>query len=270
MSSLFDFDDTDKWDGVYEIVQCKRALSPSGLPDMDYSLNPYGGCAHGCIYCYAPEVTHSDWDTWRVVRVKSNVVERLTKELTFVRGTIGIGTVTDPYQPAEKRFQLTRQCLQRISRTDCPIHMHTKSDLILRDIDILSQIDGLIAVTITSIEERWSKITEPGAPMPAERLDTLAGLTDAGLNTYALIGPVLSHLEGKEEMFADAIADTGVRLAYIDRLNNRPLLNSRLSRMNIGGGSIESIEKMRRRLMSKGVTVKDVFERRTIDDHGRS
>ena len=71
-------------------------------------------------------------------------------------------------------------------------------------------------------------------------------------------------------MFADAIADTGVRLAYIDRLNNRPLLNSRLSRMNIGGGSIESIEKIRRRLMSKGVTVNDVFESRTIDDHGRS
>ncbi len=261
MSDLFEFDGADKWDGKYEIVQCKRALSPSGLPDMDYSLNPYGGCTHGCIYCYAPEVTHSEWDTWRVVRVKSNIVERLGKELTFVKGTIGIGTVTDPYQPAERRFELTRRCLQRISKVGCPIHMHTKSDLILRDIDILSQMEGLVAMTITTIDDRYSKMTEPGAPLPSVRLDALRRLTEAGLTTYALIGPVLSHLEGIEDEFADAIADTGVRLAYIDRLNGRPLLNARLSRMNIAGGSIESIGRIKDRLGSRGVVVKDVFGR---------
>ena len=262
MSNLFDFDGADRWDGIYEITQCKRALSPSGLPDMDYSLNPYGGCSHGCVYCYAPEVTHSDWSTWRVVRVKSNIVERLSKELTFVKGTIGIGTVTDPYQPAEDRFELTRRCLQKISKTDNPIHMHTKSDLILRDLEILTQMNGLVAITITTIDERISKMTEPGAPLPKRRLETLTKLTDAGLDTYALIGPVLSHLDGKEEEFADAVAGTGVKLVYIDRLNGRPLLSARLSRMNIDGGSVESIMRIKNRLMSKGVVVKDVFDSR--------
>ena len=259
MSTLNDFFGPQKWEGAYEIIQCKRALSPSGLPDMDYSLNPYGGCSHGCVYCYAPEVTHSDWSTWRIVKVKSNIASRLSNELKYVKGTIGIGTVTDPYQYAESRFELTKQCLQRIIGTGCRIHMHTKSDLILRDIDLLTQLEGLVAVTITGIDERYSKITEPGAPLPSVRLDTLKKLTDAGLDTYALIGPVLSHLEGKEKEFADAVADTGVKKAYIDRLNGRPLLNERLSRMNISGGSMQSIMKIKDQLTSRGVTVRDVF-----------
>ncbi len=239
-------------------MEAKRALSPSGLPGIDYALNPYGGCEHGCVYCYAPEVLHTDWKDWRVVKVRSNIPERLSKELSGLEGTIGIGTVTDPYQYAEKRFRLTQRCLEILKERDFRIHMHTKSDLVLRDIDLISSMRGEVGITITTIEDRNSKITEPGAPLPKRRLDTLKQLTDSGIDTYALIGPVLNHLEGKEEEFVNSIAATGVKRAYIDALNPRPLLMERLNRMNIRGSDTAK-ERIRKLATDSGLVVHDVF-----------
>ena len=256
--TLPEFENMDEWDGIYEIIQCKRALSPSGLPEMDYSLNPYAGCEHGCVYCYAPEVTHSEWKDWRVVKVKANIVSRLAKELPGLHGTIGIGTVTDPYQGAERRFRLTRDCLEFLEGRGFSVHMHTKSDLILRDTDLLTRIPGQVAITITGIDDRRSKITEPGAPLPAARLRALRELTEAGVNTYALIAPILDHLEGNEEEFCQAIIDTGVRRAALDPLNLRPLMSERLSRMHIRGSS-ESVAIIRSILLKAGIEVRDVF-----------
>ena len=79
---------------MFETVKCKRALSPSGLPGIDYALNPYGGCEHGCVYCYGPEVTHTEFGQWRIVKVRSNIAERLAKEVRNIDGTVGVGTVT--------------------------------------------------------------------------------------------------------------------------------------------------------------------------------
>ncbi len=255
---LPEFGNEDEWDGVYRMVNCKRALAPSGLPEMDYNLNPYGGCEHGCVYCYAPEVTHSDWKDWRVVKVKANIVERLAKELPGLTGTIGIGTVTDPYQGAERRFRLTRNCLEFLEGKGHPIHMHTKSDLILRDKDLLASFSGQVAVTLTGIDERRARMTEPGAPPPAARLKALRELTAAGINTYALIAPVLDHLEGREQEFCDAVIDTGVRRAALDPLNLRPQMAVRLERMGIRGSNV-SLERIRRILTAAGVEVRDVF-----------
>ncbi|MCQ2078433.1 MAG: radical SAM protein [archaeon] len=257
-STLFDFGHRDEWDGVYEVIQCRRALSPSGLPEMDYSLNPYGGCEHGCVYCYAPEVTHSEWRTWRVVKVKENIVSRLAKEIPGLHGTIGIGTVTDPYQGAERRFRLTRQCLEFLDGRGFPIHLHTKSDLVLRDKELLTHFGGQVAVTLTGLDERRSKMTEPGAPLPSARLRALKGLTEAGINTYALIAPVMDHLEGFEEEFCEAVIDTGVRRAALDPLNLRPEMAVRLERMGVRN-SPESLEIIRRILTRAGIEVRDVF-----------
>jgi len=240
------------------MTEAKRALSPSGLPGIDYALNPYGGCEHGCVYCYAPEVLHTDWRDWRVVKVRSNIPDRLSRELSGLEGTIGIGTVTDPYQYAEKRFGLTRTCLGILKERDFRIHLHTKSDLVLRDIDLISSMRGEVGITITGIDDRFSKITEPGAPLPGKRLEALRRLSEAGVDTYALIGPVLNHLEGSEGEFVDAIASTGVRRVYIDALNPRPLLMERLARMNIHG-SETSKEKIRRLAEASGLSVSDVF-----------
>jgi DNA repair photolyase len=240
------------------MVECKRALSPSGLPGIDYALNPYGGCEHGCIYCYAPEVLHTEWRDWRVVKVRSNIVERLSSELTGLSGVIGIGTVTDPYQAAEGRFMLTKLCLEELKRRGYKIHMHTKSDLILRDLNILKEMDCEIGITVTGIDDRWSKITEPGAPLPERRFDALKILTDNGVNTYALVGPILGHLEGNEHALVEKILSTGVKNVVLDSLNPRPQLSERLTKMNIKG-SDDAKGKMKYLMKNAGLNVKNAF-----------
>ncbi len=258
ITELIEYGNTDLWDGLYRVVECKRALSPSGLPNIDYALNPYGGCEHGCVYCYAPEVLHTDWKDWRVVKVRSNIVERLSSELTGLSGTVGIGTVTDPYQGAEARFMLTRNCLEELNRKDMRVHVHTKSDLILRDLELLSSMRGEVGITLTGLDEKRSKMTEPGAPMPEKRLHALRDLTDAGVDTYALIGPVLDHLEGHEGEFVDAVVSTGVHRAVIDALNIRPLLGERLKRMGITGSDVAK-ERIRMLLLDSGLKVENAF-----------
>lgn len=222
-----------EWCGEFVISDIKKALSPSGYPQIDYALNPYGGCEHGCIYCYATGYTHSDPATWRVVKVRRNIVERLSKELPNVSGTIGIGTSTDPYQYAEKRFMLTRGCLEVLRDKKFRYKIHTKSDLILRDIDILSEMDGTVSMTITTLDDRISRMTEPGAPLPSARLDAMKKLVDSGINTVALIAPVMSTIEGKEEDIIRALADTGITTATCDPLSIRYVDPSRLNRMGI-------------------------------------
>lgn len=260
ISHLYDFVNRELWDGPYRVVECKKALSPSKLPDIDYALNPYGGCAHGCIYCYAPEVTHSPWNEWRVVRVKGNIPERLGKELSFVKGTIGIGTSTDPYQYAESRFRLTEQCLGILKDNGMKVHIHTKSDLITRDTDLIAGMSSIVGITVTNTDDTVSKITEPGAPLPARRFSALKTLTDAGIETYALVGPVLNKIEGRESELVKCIVSTGTGTVYLDRLNMRPLLSERLGKMQING-SVSGLEKIRSLCIENGLMVFDVFKR---------
>ncbi|MCL2143351.1 MAG: radical SAM protein [Methanomassiliicoccaceae archaeon] len=258
MSNLLEFSDDGVWNGKYEIIQCRKALSPSRLPGIDHALNPYGGCGHGCLYCYAPELTYTEWDDWSTVRIRAGIESRLGKELASVKGTIGIGTTTDPYQPAEERFELTKKCLIKLKEKRMRIHLHTKSDLILRDLPILKEMNGEVAVTITSIDDNISKIIEPGAPAPARRIDALKKLTDAGLDTYALVGPVLSVLEGNEKEFVDAIISTGTKRMLLDSLNLRPLLAKRMDAVGIRG-SPRALERIRSLASANGIKVFDVF-----------
>jgi len=258
MSSLLGFSGKDMWDGPHVIVQCKRALSPSGSPGADHSLNPYGGCEHGCLYCYAQELTHTPWNEWRVVKVKGNLLDRLDRELPNTDGVICVGTVTDPYQNAESRFELTRECVRKLCASKRRIHIDTKSDLILRDIDLLKTADGDFSLTITTLDDRISKMTEPGAPLPERRLDAMREMVSEGLRTYALVGPVLSTLEGKEAELVEAIASTGVRRIYVDKLRERPLLKKRMERLGIGG-SQTSVERIRAEGKTRGLEVLNVF-----------
>ena len=225
--------DKPDWNGEFRVVDIKKALSPSGYPQIDYALNPYGGCEHGCIYCYATGYTHSEPDTWRVVRVRRNIAERLAKELPNVSGTIGIGTSTDPYQYAEKRFMLTRSCLEVLRNRGFRYKIHTKSDLVVRDIDILSDMEGTVSMTITTLDDRISRMTEPGAPLPSARIDAVTKLVDAGIDTVALIAPVMSTLNGHEEEMIRALKGTGIKIATCDPLSLRYVDSTRLDRMGI-------------------------------------
>ena len=255
---MTEFINRDDWDGPYRLVDCKRALSPSGLPGIDYALNPYSGCSHGCVYCYAPEVTHSEWRGWRLPGVRQNIASRLSREIGPLHGTIGIGTSTDPYQYVERRFELTRQCLEIIARKGMPVNIMTKSDLFLRDADLLSRMTHAVGVTVTCTDDSVAKRTEPGAPLPSVRLDAMREAVDSGLSVYGLIGPIMSSLEGHESDLVDAVVSTGVRAVCIDRLNVRPLLGERLSRMGIASADA-SVRKVRSLFVAAGLDVADAF-----------
>lgn len=264
-SSLLDFDvEKGEWDGVARQVECRKALSPSGLPFLDYSINPYLGCEHGCIYCYAPRMMHRDPSDWRVVGVKTNIVERLAKELPGIRGRIGVGTVTDPYQYAERRFLLTRRCLDVLSKREVRVTILTKSDLVIRDTSVIRDMGADVHVCITSIDDRISKITEPGAPLPSARLEAARKLVEEGVDVNVNIAPVMSTLKGMEQELADAVSSTGVEKVYIDGLNLRFADTVKLDRMGITP-SDDAVKLLAELLQENGV--RSVFFKEFVDDY---
>ncbi|MEM3038787.1 MAG: radical SAM protein [Thermoplasmata archaeon] len=224
-------------DGSVRLISCSRALTKSGLSDVDYALNPYYGCAHGCLYCYAPDVLRCergiDWGNWVEARV--NISRRLKKEIEEVgNSVIGLSTVTDPYQPAEKQLELTRACLEVISESDASLMVMTKSPLILRDIDILGQIKNVeICVSVTALDEHISLLFEGKLPGPKARLSVLERFSRAGFRTDAMVSPLLISDEKTNdqlEQLVEAIADTGCRSITFDRLRLRETARLRLKR----------------------------------------
>ena len=235
-------DEAEEWDGDFELLECRRALTPTNIPGLKYTLNPYGGCAHGCVYCYAPSFTHSDLSTWRVVRVRTNIADRLARELPGTEGTIGIGSSTDPYQYAESRFLLTRRCLEVLALHGREVSILTKSDLVTRDIPLLQSMRCSVGFTITGLDDRISKMAEPGAPLPRSRLDAMRRMVEAGIDTYAMIAPVMNSLEGREEELVDAIAATGATHYLMGSLNPRQGDEARLGRMGLGPSRKAEVE----------------------------
>jgi DNA repair photolyase len=218
---------------AYE-VRASTALPRSNLPGMDYALNPYVGCEHDCVYCFAPDMLHKDPVKWgKEVGVRSNLPTLLAKEIKNKRGVIGIGTVTDPYQQLEKSCLVTRKCLMEIVRHDNPISVLTKSDLVVRDIELIASTKRPeVGITITSVDDRISCALEPGAPLPSIRLEALRKLTEARLNTYAMVGPVLPMLEDQDlNDLVEAIAKTGTKRLMVDRMRYRPGLEERMAKM---------------------------------------
>jgi DNA repair photolyase len=206
-------------------VECKHALSRSKLPGLDYALNPYVGCAHDCIYCYAPFLMGKPRERWRTpVGARTNLPRLLDSELRKASGTIGVGTVTDPYQPVEATLKLTRRCLEVVQRRGARISIHTKSDLVLRDVDILKLLpEPEVGVTLTTIDETLARTFEPFAPSPSARLNAIRGLVEAGIRTYVLIGPIIPTVTDLDiEGLVRAISRTGVERAMLDRLRLRP------------------------------------------------
>ncbi|QLH75574.1 MAG: radical SAM protein [Methanomassiliicoccales archaeon] len=220
---------------VYE-AKASTALSKSSLPGLDFCLNPYIGCEHGCIYCFAPDVVRRQRETWSSeVGYRSNIPVLLNRELRTKRGTIGIGTVTDPYQPLERLLLLTRKCLLEIARHDNPISILTKSDLVLRDIELIrSTARPEVGVTITTMDADLASRIEPKASPPVARVETLRRLADSGIECYAMVGPVLPFLEQQEiRELLGAIAATGCKRVMADRLRMRPGLEMAFLTANI-------------------------------------
>ncbi len=180
-------------------IEAKTILTPSKIPGVDYSLNPYVGCVHGCRYCYVARMPHirargRQWGTF--VEAKANAPELLRRELPRARpGTVVIGISTDPYQPPEREWGLTRRILETFREagiTDrLSLRVLTKSPLVLRDMDLLAALGTEVGLTVTTDSEDIRTIFEPRAPSIPERVEALRELRRAGLRTYAFVGPIL-------------------------------------------------------------------------------
>jgi DNA repair photolyase len=191
---------------TYTETTCKSALNRvRGMP-FSWSLNPYRGCTHSCHYCYA-RATHAhlglnadeDFET-RIV-VKTNFPEILRAELgarSWRREKVAIGTATDPYQPCEGRYRLTRRVLQALVDYRTPASIVTKSTLVLRDLDFLVELEGVagarVNFTITTLDRELWRAVEPGTPPPAKRLEVLRRLVDAGVPCGVYLAPILPGL----------------------------------------------------------------------------
>ena len=201
-------------------------MGRSGIEDVDYSINPYLGCQHGCLYCYARFMGRrghagEEWGTF--VDIKVNALQCLAKELPRKkkRGVVLLSSVTDPYQPLEEKWRLTRGALQLLIDYDFPTNVQTKSTLVLRDLDLLQRFSDIeVGFTITTLDDEVRKIFEPSASPVEERLEALRVLNEAGLRTYAFLGPMLPHLSERslEELLGE-LASVGVDKILVDRLN---------------------------------------------------
>ena len=168
-------------------------------------MNLYRGCQHQCIYCDSRSECYQIEDFDHDVLVKTNAIELLKRELPAKRviGTIGTGSMNDPYMPLEMDFRLTRRALEVIAEFGFPVHAITKSDLVLRDLDLLEEIGrktyAAVTFTITTADDLLSKRLEPGAPVSSSRLAALGSLSRRGILTGITLMPVLPFIEDTEE-----------------------------------------------------------------------
>jgi len=158
-----------------------------------YTANLYKGCTHGCKYCYAPSLTHDErrWGTY--VDVKVNAPEVLERELRGLRkDEVFLSSASDPYQPVEAKYGLTRRCLESLQRNGFPVSILTRSPLVLRDTDLLGKFDWVkVGMSITTVPVRRF---EPGVPPLQRRIDTLRKLAKAGITTWVSLAPVIPGL----------------------------------------------------------------------------
>ena len=155
-----------------------------------YTANLYKGCTHGCVYCYAPSLTHDERRWGSYVDVKVNASQVLEKELRSLRkDEVFLSSASDPYQPVEARYGVTRRCLEVLQRHRYPVSILTRSPLVLRDLDLLKRLEwARVGMSITSVPIRRF---EPGVPPLQRRIDTLRKLSRAGISTWVSLAPVI-------------------------------------------------------------------------------
>lgn len=179
---------------------------------LKYNLNLYRGCEHQCIYCDSRSECYGI-ENFNDVLVKVNAIELLEKELPRkrVKGTIGFGSMSDPYTPAELRYNLTSRALAVIARHGFPVHLITKSDLVLKDLDVLAEINRVqarVCFTLTTTDDALARVLEPGAPPPSRRLAAMRALAERGVIVGVALMPVLPFIEDTEENIAAIVAQT--------------------------------------------------------------
>jgi DNA repair photolyase len=201
----------------YREEPCRSALNRvQGMP-FGWSLNPYMGCVHRCTFCYVRAFERradrpSDERYGTSIRVKTNVAEVLRRELarpSWQREGVVIGAATDPYQPAEGRYRLTRACLEVLAEAATPFGIITRGPMIVRDLDVLveaaKRADVSVTFSIPTLDVEIWRRTEPGTAPPHQRLRALSQLVDAGVKASVGMAPILPGLSDKPELMADVV-----------------------------------------------------------------
>jgi DNA repair photolyase len=218
--------DLDTFKTEVRIEPARSIISTNDSPDLsfDRSINPYRGCEHGCIYCYARPthcyLGHSpglDFET--KLYAKTNGAALLEEELAksgYVPATIALGAVTDPYQPIEREYRITRSILEVLERTGHPVGIVTKSALVVRDLDILARMAERnlvrVAISVTTLDRRVARKMEPRAATPPRRLEAIRQLSEAGVPVSAMVAPIVPGLTDSEiERILEAVHDAGAR-----------------------------------------------------------
>jgi DNA repair photolyase len=211
---------------TYQEVDCRSALNRvAGMP-FDWTLNPYRGCTHACHYCFARRY-HTQFELnagdqfASVILVKRNLIEVLERELdrpAWTRAVVALGTATDPYQPIEGHYRLTRRAIAALARARTPMGLVTKGPMVVRDKDVLLDHSRVASCTVymsvPTVDEAAWRALEPGTAHPLQRLRAVRELADAGINAGVLMAPIVpgfSSSRSKLERTLKAIADHGAR-----------------------------------------------------------
>lgn len=208
-----------------EYISAKQIILKNkykGWFGTDYTMNIYRGCCHGCIYCDSRSQCYGIEDFSKIY-VKENALEIIENELRHKKftGIIGMGSMSDPYNPREERLRLTRGALELIHTYGYGVTLITKSDLVKRDTDILKAIADkmpvLVKITITTTDDKLAKIIEPNAPLPSERLEAIRTLSELSIYTGVLLTPVLPFITDNEKNIISVIensAKAGGKFVY--------------------------------------------------------
>jgi DNA repair photolyase len=222
---------------AYREEPCRSALNRvRGMP-FGWSLNPYMGCVHRCTFCYvrafeARADRPSGEEYGRSIRVKVNVADVLRRELarpSWQRETVAIGAATDPYQPAEGRYRLTRACLVELSDALTPFSLITRGPMVWRDVDVLQEatrrVEVTVNVSVPTIDPDVWRTTEPGTAPPRRRLDVVRRLADAGVDVAVSMAPILPGLSDRPEQLEEVVKaarEAGARGIWANLLYLKP------------------------------------------------
>ena len=184
-------------------IRAKKGFTQTKIPGADYVINQYVGCQHACMYCYAKFMckwyNYGKWSSWVVV--KENIAELVKKEV--VKGTVYMSSVSDPYQPVEKNLELTRNVLKNMDR-NIKLGILTKSDLILRDIDVFKEFRDIEAgLTINGFDGKVKREIEPFSPSNRKRIEALQTLHERSIKNYAFISPIIPNLIDVEALIRE-------------------------------------------------------------------
>lgn len=207
-------------------IECKSAIGKCGFPGGGLAINPYIGCGHGCVYCYARFMkrftghTIEKWGSFVDARVNiADVFKKQLKSPKYKGEQIYIGTVTDPYQPVEERYGLMRKVLEVLIDYSNPVSILTKSDLVLRDIDLFKKFKKIdINFTINTFDEKWKSFTEPNSSTIKQRLAAIGELTKNGINVFTMMGPYWPIFTDPEALFKK-FKEAGVSKIFSESFN---------------------------------------------------